>query len=92
MIKINTKTVLKNLKGETLKDGSGEEFTVGNTVCSILSANRDKPHRSYVMAKNFTEKEVELKAEDVVFLKSVIEKNELFTSLISGQLIEILEK
>lgn len=93
MIKINTKIELKNFKGDALKDSSNEVFTTGNVLTNILSGSRENPYRSYILAKKFaTDDEVELKSEDVLFLKKCIESNILFTALITGQIIELLEQ
>lgn len=96
MTTIKTKTVLKNLKGDALKDGT-EDFTIGALICSVLSGKVSNPARGYQLAKAFaTEKMVELKAEDVVFIKEELEHNGKnkefgFGALVIGQALEILD-
>ncbi len=92
MKKLKTDEVLKNLKGDELVEGD-QKITAGLLLSNILSNQQSSnPHRSYQLAKKFaTEKEVELKAEDIVFLKEQIVKYQL-GPLYTGQLIDILEK
>ena len=96
MKKINTKQVLKNLKGEAMKSGE-QEMTVGDVIAAVLSAKVTNPYLGFVLAKKFSQdKFVELKAEDVVFVKEELEKNgkrqdEGFYAIIIGQVIDILE-
>lgn len=89
---INTKQVLTTLKGEPLKSDN-EEVTVGVVVSNVLSGKVDNPHRGYIFAKKFaTEDTVDLKAEDVVYIKKELEKPTAgITGLVSGQIIEILD-
>lgn len=89
---IKTNTVLKSFKGEPLKNGN-EEVTIGMVVSTILGGKVSNPTLGWVLGKKFaTEKEVDLKAEEVVFLKKEIEsENHSYTALATGQIIEILE-
>lgn len=91
MIKIKTNQALKTLKGEELKEGN-ETITVGLLMANILSGQVSNPHRAYQFAKKFSvEKEVELKAEDQVYLKQQVESAKHLGAIYIGQLIEILE-
>lgn len=91
-MKIKTDTKLLTLKNEEIKDENKEAITVGNIVANTLSLSQKNPARCYVLAKKFaTEKEVDLKAEDVVFVKDILEESKM-SALIAGQIIEILEK
>ena len=90
MIKINTKDVLKDYKGKPLVH-EGEEATVGSVMASILSGQTSNPARAYQMGFKFaTEKEVELKAEDIVWLKKELESSKGYASIAVGQIIEML--
>lgn len=89
---IKTKVCLKDLKGDNLKDSSEQDFTLGTVLSVILSGQVSNPTLGYVLAKKFaTEDEVDLKAEDIVFIKKELEDNKMFTALVIGQVIEILE-
>lgn len=88
---LNTTDVLCNLQGEKLKEGD-TEITAGLLISNVLSTvQTSNPHRAYQLAKEIaTSKSVELKAEDVVFLKEHLAKSTL-GALYIGQLIDILE-
>ncbi len=93
-MKIKTDTKLLNLKGEEIKDEDKKAITVGQIVSNTLSyaQGQANPHRCFVFAKKFaTEKEVDLKAEDVVFIRKVLEDAKGLSALVSGQIIEMLE-
>lgn len=84
MVKVNTQTFLQDMKGVDTT------VSVGQFLSEVLWNSRDNQARSYVLAKKFaTEPEVEIKAEDVVFISKVM------TSLgaragEAGQVLEIL--
>ena len=96
MTTIDTKIVLKSLKGEELKDGN-TPITVGIICANILSGITANPSLAWQLGKKFaTEDTVELKAEDIVFLKAEINKvasseKAWLNSIIAGQILEILE-
>lgn len=92
-MKIKTDTKLHALTGEEIKDDNKKPVTVGQMVSSALAiVNNPNPHRCFILAKQFaTEKEVELKSEDVVFIKKILEETKL-SAIISGQIIDLLEK
>lgn len=63
--------------GETLKDLKGNETkgTVGEFLAQVLWNNRENHARSYSLATRFaddTRTEVELNAEDVVFIRKAV--------------------
>ena len=92
MITLKTKTVLKDFKGQELKDAEGKQLLLGNVISTILGGQVSNPTLGWVLGKKFaTEDKVELKAEDVVFLKKEIEDNKQWLAIVKGQLIEILE-
>lgn len=97
---INTKRVLKSFKGDDLK-ADDENIVFGTVLSNILGGRTTNPSLAWVLGKMFaTEKTVDLKAEEVVYLKQTIEdavkvspeNGGWLTSLIAGQLIEILEE
>lgn len=91
MIKINTKQVLSTFKGEPLKNGE-DILTVGTCVSVVLGGQVSNPTMGWILGKKFaTEDEVELKAEEVVFIQKELEGNKQWTSLVIGQLLEILD-
>lgn len=86
----NTKKQIVDLKGAVIKDGE-KELTMGDMVANVLSYSKENPARCYQLAKKFaTEDEVDLKDEDVVFLKDIITKSGL-VALSAGQILEELE-
>jgi hypothetical protein len=97
MLKINTKTELVDFKGEPFTLTDGEKLTVGTVVSSILGGKVSDPTLGWILGKKFaTQDEVDLKAEDVVFVKKEVEENGKsqgggYTALITGQIIEMLD-
>ncbi len=92
MIKIKTAKILTNFKGEPLKQGV-QELTVGDAISIVLGGKTSNPTLGYILGKKFAnDKEVELKAEDVVFVKKSIEESEMWLTIVQGQLIELLEQ
>lgn len=90
MKKIKTGHKLVSLHGEQLKEGE-RDVTVGLVVTAVLSAQASDPHRAYQLAKLFaTEDTVDLKAEDIVFLKQHLMTSKL-GPVYTGQVIELLE-
>jgi len=94
MIKIDTKQLIKRFNGEAFME-NGKELTLGIMVSNILGGKVSNPTLGYTLGKKFaTEASVELKAEDVVFIKKEIEDNSKsggYFAVAAGQAIEILE-
>lgn len=91
MIKIKTNTVLKNFKGEELKNGE-HPLDVGTVVSMVLGGKVSNPTLGFTLGKKFAnDKEVELKAEDVVFVKKELESQEPWNAIVVGQIIELLD-
>jgi len=96
MVTIKTNTVLKDFKGESIKN-LGKEITVGTIISDVLGGKVSNPTLGWNLGKKFAcDKEVDLKAEDVVFIKRELEQNGQakeygYTALIIGQVLEILE-
>jgi hypothetical protein len=91
-MKLNTKIALKNFKGEDIKIEK-EVITVSIVLSNILASTQENPQKSWFLGKEIaTKDEVTLKAEDIVFIKKQIESNKQYTALITGQIIEMLDK
>lgn len=92
-MKIITKTVLVDFKGEKLKNGE-DLLTVGDVISWVLSMDKtDNPYKSFLLAKKFASStEVELEAEDIIYIKGSLKNTELWKPIVTGQIIEILEK
>tara|TARA_R110000868_G_scaffold175724_1_gene412904 strand:+ start:2164 stop:2463 length:300 start_codon:yes stop_codon:yes gene_type:complete len=93
---INTKTELLNFKGDPIKNGPDDTLKVGVVLSTILGGKVSNPTLGWTLGKKFaTEDEVDLKAEDVVFLKKELENNgkseQGFTAVVTGQIIEMLD-
>jgi hypothetical protein len=90
-MKINTQQKLINLNGAVLKENK-TEITLGMVVCACLvGGETEAPQRAYEMAKKFTdEKEVEVSAEDILFIKKSVTDSKLPT-LIKGQALTLLD-
>lgn len=95
MKKIDTKKELVSFKGEPIRDGEGN-LTIGTIISGLLGGKVSNPTLGWVLGKKFaTEEIVDLKAEEVVFIKKELEANAKlekgFPSLIIGQVIELLD-
>lgn len=92
---VNTKQKLTSFNGEEVKDREGNPFLLGDQVANALATSKANPVRSWQLGKAFsTEKEVDLKAEDVVFIKKALEEaveNRILTAMIAGQIIDELD-
>lgn len=91
MLKINTKKVLTNFKGEELNDGQNP-VQIGGVIANILAGQTSNPALAWVLGKKFAcDDEVDLKAEEVSFVKKCMSENKQISSMILGQILEILE-
>lgn len=90
---LNTKTVLLGLDGKPIPADKGEQIILGNVISNVLSGpNLENPARAYQLAKQIaTNDEVTLKAEDIVYLKKVIQNATYLAAIISGQVLELLD-
>ena len=93
MTKINTKQQLVSFKGEPILEAESKKvITVGEVLANIMAGSVSNPALGWSLGKKFaTQDSVDLKAEEVVFLKKAIEENKILTALVSGQLLEIIE-
>lgn len=91
MLKIKTKTELLDFKGVAITQG-GQTITVGDAIALVLGGKTTNPILGYILGKKFANDEmVELKAEDEVFLKKSLEENDIWTSIVTGQLLTLFE-
>jgi len=88
---IKTGQVLKDFKGENLKNG-GENLTIGVAISTVLGSQVSNPTLGWILGKKFaTEESVDLKEEEIVFLKKELETNKQWLTLVTGQVLEILD-
>lgn len=92
MLKIQTKTTLKNFAGEVLKDETKKEIKLGIVLSNVCGGRVSNITLGWILGKKFaTQDVVELKAEEVVFLKTEVEKTEWLNAMMAGQILEILD-
>lgn len=91
-MKINTQTVVKNLKGEPLKN-EGNDYTLGEAIANILIADDGGGKmKMYVLAQKFmTQEVVDLDASDLALVKTAAERTKAYTALVAGQVLVLLE-
>lgn len=96
---LNTQKVLTNFEGDALKDHD-IELTLGTAIGNVLVVQKSPdPWRQYKLTNLIakSEGEVELKAEDIVFIKKTLEENAkgdrpAYYPYIIGQCIDLLEE
>lgn len=89
-MKLNTKIVLKTPEGENYKDGD-KELTLGTVVGATLATTKSNdPWKSYKLTNDFTKPSVDIKPEDVVFIKELLKESAYFPYIV-GQVIDILD-
>ena len=96
-MKIDFDTILRDLRGEPIKDGTGD-FTLGMASCTALLSSyqdeqgldpKDKVRRYKLATKVSDGGEVDLSVEEISDLKKLIGK--AFPPLIVGRAYEILD-
>ena len=91
MITINCKKELINFEGVVLKDGENN-LTVGKAISTVLGGQVSNPTLGWILGKKFaTEDSVDLKAEEVVFVKKEVEASRHWLAVVAGQILEILD-
>lgn len=91
-MKVNTRQKLFDEKGEQLKS-NGEPVTIGSMLCNVLNymVNKD-PYKAHSLAMKFAKKgEVDLKSEDITFIKETLTNAPGLAPISSGQAIAIIE-
>lgn len=96
-MKVNFDAVMKDLKGEPIKDGQ-EDFKLGSACCNALLApypdeqnldSKDKVRRYKLALKVTAGGEQDLSVEEVADLKKLVGK--AFPPLIVGRAFEVLD-
>ena len=92
-MKIDTKKILVNLKGENLKNDKDEPVTVGDAIGNIIiTSDIGGKMKMYVLAKKFvSEKEVDVDDADLLMIKDSIEKSKVYNALVCGQILQLIE-
>lgn len=92
MPKVNTKTILKKLNGEPLKNGDAD-YALGEAIANILVVDEaGGKMKTYILAQKFmNEPSVDLDASDFALVKAATERTKAYTSLIAGQVLVLLE-
>ena len=90
-MKIITTTELLDIKGNQFE--KDKPMLLGDIVANMLATSAsDNPAVSYQLAKKFaTVKELDITADDIVFIKKQLVASS-YLPIITGQIIEILEK
>lgn len=97
-MKIDTRKVLTTIKGENYKDGEND-LTLGEVLANVLTIQKTpNPWKQYRLSNDIAKSdgELELSAEDIVFLKKALEDNAKgdmtrYFPVIIGQAIDMLE-
>lgn len=93
-MKINTKQAIKSLKNEDIKTPEGTIFTIGTPISNILLESKDGGKmKMFILAQKFFSDEiVDLDESDLILVKNAIEKTEQYNNLVTGQILQFLNK
>jgi hypothetical protein len=89
-MKISTTSFLKDLDGSDLKD-----LSVGKTLAGIVGSQTKAvdPMKNFILAQKFyTQDEVEIDVSDLNLVKECVKTSDRFTSIVTGQLLIILNE
>lgn len=102
-MKLLTKTPIKQIDGKNYKDiddvviktpedlKKAPDLTLGKVIGKTLSTIKSTdPWKSYKLANDFIKDEVNLKAEDIVFIVELVKQADYYPYVL-GQVIEMLE-
>lgn len=84
---MDLKTKLKALNGEDL------ELTIGEAIATVLvNEKQDDSLRAYALAREVydTDKK-DFNTSDLDFIKNSLRKTKIFTALVAGQVLQLLE-
>lgn len=93
-MKINTKQILVDLKGKTLKDAdTGLDFNLSDALSVILvNCTEGDKMKMYVLAQKIvTEDEIDVDDADLKLIKQAVASTHSFNNLVTGQILVILE-
>ena len=92
-MKIQSKKVLKTLKGSDLKNQEDQPLTLGEALGMILTNAKDGGKmKLFLLAQKFSEgKDVEIDQADLGIIKKGVESTEIYNNLVTGQILVILE-
>lgn len=90
---LNTKQVLKNLKGEEITSGD-EPFTLGTVIANVLSSvESGGKMKLYILAQKAHDQDsIELDAADVALIKNALETSKIYQNVVLGQALVMLEE
>ena len=90
---IKSNQILKNLNDKVIKGPENKDFTIGAALSDILLTSKaGGKMKMFVMAQRFFNcEDVEVDVVDLALIKQSIESTELYTNLITGQLLIILD-
>lgn len=92
-MQINTKVILKNLKGICLENEEKEPFTTGEALSNILLYDKaGGKMKCFILAeKLYKNKSVEVDEADLSLIKESIQRTELYNNIVNGQLLIVIE-
>lgn len=94
---IHTNYILKRMNGDDWESPSEGKITIGYLIYSVLAGRTLNPQLAWDLGKKFAREDtVDLRAEDIVFIKNEIERDVangtgFLTTLGAGQIIEVLD-
>lgn len=93
-MQINTKIILKNLKGICLENEEKEPFTMGEAISNILLYDKaGGKMKCFILAeKMYKNKSVEIDEADLSLIKESIQRTELYNNIVNGQLLTFIEE
>jgi len=92
-MKIKTHTTIKTLDGKDIKDVD-KSFTIGQALSEIIISSKiGGKMKCFSLAQKFyNDEEVNLDQADIVLVKNLVESTDLYTNLVTGQILVILSE
>lgn len=92
-MQIKTKIVLKNLKGEPLKNEDKEPLTLGEVISSIMTWHKTGGKmKCYILAEKFAKDGiVDIDKADISLIKDAAEATEIYNNMVTGQALILLD-
>lgn len=90
---IKTNTKITNLKGDAIRTSDEGDVTLGLAIANILLSAKDggKMKMFSLAQKAYKDNSLEVDAADLALIKRSVESTEVYTNLISGQVLLLLE-